>query len=63
MSLVHTEQEGGPALTVIDAARRPVATSALVGRALSREEVIGTPLARSVFDLLDAIYVQDDRFF
>jgi hypothetical protein len=30
---------------------------------LRRPEVIGTPIAEQVFDLVDAIYLQDGRFF
>jgi len=64
VSLVHREQEdGAPAIMVIDAAERPVAASDLVGRALARDEVIGTPLATTVFALIDAIYLHDGRFF
>ena len=64
VSLVHREdEETGPWVTVIDAHDRPVGTSSLVGSALTRDEVIGTPLAAQVFALIDAIYVQDSRFF
>lgn len=48
---------------VIDAHKRPVARSDLVAKALSRLEVIGTPLAPHVFEIVDAIYEQDARFF
>jgi hypothetical protein len=53
--------EAGPAFTVIDAADRPVGGSELVGKALSRGEVIGTPLAAAVFEMVDAIWLQDER--
>ena len=46
---------------IIDASDRSVATSPLVGRALTRDEVIGTPLAADVFRILDAIWLQDNR--
>jgi hypothetical protein len=55
----HTEQ--GPAFMVIDAAGRPVSENDLVGRALSREEVIGTPVAKRAFDVIDFIWLQDHR--
>ncbi len=48
---------------VIDAASRPAAQSALAGRSLARSEVVGTPLAEKVFDLVDVIYEQDGRFY
>jgi len=38
-----------------------VAESDLVGRALRRDEVIGTPLAPVAFELVDAIWMQDER--
>ena len=64
VSLVHREAPGeDPALMVIDAASRPAAQSALAGRSLARSEVVGTPLAEMVFDLVDVIYEQDGRFF
>ena len=44
---------------VVDASETPLASDPLVGRALSREDVVGTPLAHEVFDLVDAIWVKD----
>jgi hypothetical protein len=44
---------------VVDANQTPIAEHPLVGRALPRECVIDTPLAQEVFDLLDAIWLQD----
>ena len=49
--------------TVIDAQGRPVASEDIADTALCREDVIGTPLAKQVFALTDAIYEQDERFF
>ena len=46
---------------VVDATDRPAASNELVGRALSRTQVIDTPLAKSVFALVDAIYLHDTR--
>ena len=64
VSLIHFEdEEMGPSVMVTDAGGRPVSQSSLVGSALTREEVIGTPLAAQVFALIDAIFVQDPRFF
>jgi hypothetical protein len=64
VSLEHRQQpDGSPALMVIDPADSAAAKSDLAATALSREEVIGTPLAKQVFDIVDAIYSQDDRFF
>jgi hypothetical protein len=64
VSLLHREQTGGtPALMIIDAIGRPAAKGELARTALSRTDVIGTPIAAQVFGLVDAIYEQDGRFF
>ncbi len=64
VSMLHREQQdGGPALMVIDAADRPVVKGELARTALARIDVVGTPLATQVFALVDAIYEQDGRFF
>lgn len=44
---------------VVDAHKTSIASDPLVGRALRREEVIGTPLAQEVFELVDAIWLED----
>jgi hypothetical protein len=44
---------------VVDADQTPMASDPLVGRALPRDQVIGTPLAQEVFDLVDAIWLND----
>jgi hypothetical protein len=63
-SLLYRQPEDDPpAFMVIDAADRAIAKGALVGGALRREDIIGTPLAEHVFGLVDAIFLQDDRFF
>jgi len=51
----------GPWFTVTDASKRPVATSSLVGEALSREQVIGKPIADTVFAICDIVWLQDHR--
>lgn len=55
--------DGRPSIMVIDAADRPVGNGNLANTALTREDVIGTPLAEQVFALVDAIFEQDGRFF
>jgi len=50
-----------PQFMVRDAANRPAASSELVSRALSRAEVIDTPLATQVFNLVDAVWLHDVR--
>ena len=44
---------------VVDAHETSIASNPLVGRALRREDVIGTPLAQEVFELVDAIWLED----
>lgn len=64
VSLVHFQQEdGSPALMVVDAQGRPAANGEVAATGLRRDEVIGTPLATQVFAIADAIYEQDGRFF
>lgn len=61
VALEFRVMDDGPWFMVIDAGTRPVAESDLVGRALRRDEVIGTPLAPVAFELVDAIWMQDER--
>ena len=61
VSLEFRRTEQGPQFMVIDATERPIAGGDLVGRALRREEVIDTPLAKQAFDIIDAIWLQDQR--
>jgi hypothetical protein len=61
VSLECRRTDNGPAFMVIDSGRRPVASSDLVGKSLAREEVVGTALAQVAFDIVDAIWLQDDR--
>lgn len=44
---------------VVDADKTTISSHPLVGRALSREDVIDTPLAEEVFELVDAIWLED----
>jgi hypothetical protein len=59
MELQWTPQ--GPSFMVIDAATRPVAHSELIGKVLARAEVIGHPMADTVFGLADVVWISDDR--
>ncbi|MDD7974011.1 hypothetical protein [Roseinatronobacter alkalisoli] len=61
ISLIHFETEGIPGVSVVNANDRPIASSDLVGSAMSREELIGTPLAQQVFAIFDAVLLQDSR--
>jgi len=46
---------------VVDADQTPMSSHPLVGRALPRKSVIDTPLAKEVFDLVDAIWIEDEN--
>ena len=56
---VSLEFQPGLGVMVIDAGPRKIATERIAGKALSRDEVIGTPLAQQAFDIFDAIWLQD----
>ena len=61
VSLAYRIFDTGPSVMVIDAGARPVAQSPLAGRSLARADVIGTPLAATVFGIVDAALLQDRR--
>lgn len=61
VALAYRLMENGPSMMVIDASTRPSSRSPLVGQALRRDEVIGTPLAQNVFAIADAVLAQDTR--
>jgi len=61
VALEFRRTEQGPAFMLIDASQRPAGRSDLAGRALSRDAVVGTPLAKLAFDLVDAVWVHDSR--
>jgi hypothetical protein len=46
---------------VIDGHQRPSAKSELVGHVLRRDEVVGQPIAKQAFAVVDAILAQDSR--
>src|SRR5262245_54709615 len=61
VSLAFRQTPDGPQFMVIDAADRDVAESDLAGRALRRDEVLGSPLAKRAFEIVDAVWLQDSR--
>ena len=62
VSLLYEPGDDGGDFGVIDAATRPAANDAsLCGHAMGRDDVIGTPLAPRVFELIDAIWAGDPR--
>jgi hypothetical protein len=46
---------------IVDAGDRSIAESDLVGHALERADVLNTALAKHVFEIVDAIWLQDSR--
>ena len=46
---------------VIDAKTRPTANSTLVSEALSRDSVVGTPVASEAYRVYDAVYLDEPR--
>ena len=61
LALAYRLIDTGPSMMVIDASARPFSRSSLVGKALRREEVIGSPAAQEAFAIADAILAQDAR--
>jgi len=61
VALEFRRTDNGPAFMVIDAPGRPASRSHLVGRALTRAEVVGTPTATAAFGIVDAVWLQDER--
>jgi hypothetical protein len=46
---------------IIDANETAIASHPLVGRTLRRDDVIGSPLAQEVFEIVDFIWLNDER--
>lgn len=61
VSLLYRPARAGGSFMVIDGEGRHTDDRALCGRALKREEVVGTPRAKEVFAFLDAIWLTDPR--
>jgi Transposase IS66 family len=61
LALAYRLMDTGPSMMVIDAQTRPASGSPLVGRALRRDDVIGTASAQEAFAIADAVLAQDER--
>ncbi len=61
IALKYRYLHSGPAFMVINADDRPVARNANVGKALMRDQVIGTELAGTAFAICDEIFLHDAR--
>ncbi|HDR9761820.1 TPA: hypothetical protein ACK3Q6_006492 [Burkholderia cepacia] len=61
VSLIYIPREGGGPVSIVNAAERRVDISDLFEFALAREQVIGTPLAPLVFQMIDALWLTEPR--
>jgi hypothetical protein len=61
VSLLYRNDPNENSFTVVDAAEQLTNSPELAGRALARSEVVGTPLATEVFELVDFILLHDQR--
>ena len=61
VSLEFQRTAQGPAFRIIDATDRDIGRDDLVRCGLSRDEVVGTEVAKQAFDIVDAIWAQDAR--
>jgi hypothetical protein len=58
---VALEYRPGLGVMVIDATARKISRESMAGKALNRDEIIGTPLAQQAFEIFNAIWLQDKR--
>jgi hypothetical protein len=61
VSLLFQPSSDGGAFMVVDGQGRPADSRDLCARALSRAEVVGTPLAQEIYGLADAIWLTEPR--
>ena len=61
VSLLFRPSQGGGSFMVVDSESRPANNPEICGRALKRAEVVGTPLAKEIFELADIVWLQDPR--
>ena len=61
VSLEFRHTEGRPGFMVIDATERASKHQALVARGLRRNEVLGTEVAARAFEVIDAVWLGDER--
>ena len=61
VSLLFNPAKDGGSFMVIDGTDRPANKPELCSRGLLRTEVVGTPLATKVFEIVDAIWLSEPR--
>jgi hypothetical protein len=53
--------EKGPSFMVVDATGRPTARGGLAGAALERDDVLGSRWEQEAYDVVDAVWLKDER--
>ena len=61
VALMYREAGTDSTFIVVDASDTPMAENPVASRSLRRDEVIGTPLAQEVFDMVDLVWLNDGR--
>ncbi len=61
VSIEYRIADQGPQMMVVDAKPQAFAMSPRLGHCLRRSDVIGSPFAKTVFDICDAILIEDRR--
>lgn len=61
ISLAFRVLDTGPSFMVQEASGRRIGSSSLAAGALDRDDVIGKPVASTVFEICDLIYLADPR--
>lgn len=61
VSLEHCIFDNGPGVMVIDASTRDVAANPVIGAALNRTDMIGSPIEPAAFAIYDEIIQHDPR--
>ncbi|HMG17917.1 MAG TPA: hypothetical protein VK573_04270, partial [Gemmatimonadales bacterium] len=62
VALQFRRTEQGPSFMVVDAGNRPTARAgSLAGTALARDQVLGSPWEQQAYDVVDAVWLNDER--
>ncbi len=61
VALRFSRTEKGPSFMVVDATDRPTASGGIAGAALVRDQVLGSSWEREAYDVVDAVWLKDER--
>lgn len=61
VALAYRLYPNGPEFKVVDAGEKRIADRAVIGKFLLRDDVVGQPIADEIFQIVDAIWLQDLR--